>query len=300
MKNLYDEDINYIRLEEKISLCEFLDDIEKPALIVEGKTDIDVYSRVFKLSNTDINKLDLVVGECKSNILKYYREGLPFKYVALIDSDFDKIKGEIINDKKLIYTEFYDMENYLTTLDVIKETYKDLDDIFSSKITICDLYNGMIECLYAFIVAVEYKLEKIIYNNGEDNVDKLFPIEDRSIFDENWWDNKEKKVDLDKMKNWINKFCAQNNIKFDVELWNKLCEQIKEKLKFDNAKEVQLLIKGRRLIEAYKIVFEKYLGNIMKKRDKDIYKSDLRKNLDKSKYIKALVNELDLKLKEII
>lgn len=307
MKSFCNDIIPYITLDEKISAIEDFGDIPKPALIVEGKTDVSVYSRMFKLSELNIEEFDFIVGKCKSNIMKYYKNNaIPFKYVALIDSDFDKLRNTLLEEDCFVYTHFYDMENYLTTIDVIEYTFEDLNDVYTNKITTEELYNNMIGCLYAYIVAAKYKLDFLIKYDKQDEEEEeeqksIFPLEDKSIVNEQWWDKQSKTVSLEKMKKWIIENCEKNNIEFNEILWEKLCEETRDELDYNtNLKNVQLLLKGRRLIEAYKIVFEKYLGEVMKKRDKDVYKNDLRKNIEKSSYVNDLMKELDLRLREII
>lgn len=303
MSSLYNSAVPYLKLEEKIAAITCLGDEPKPGLIFEGKTDVAIYSRVLKLSDPNlIKEIDIVIGECKSKIVDNHLQGeIPFKYIALIDSDFDFFRNTVLDNSFILYTDFYDMENYLTTIDVIESTFEDMNDFNTRNIVVKTLYDDMLECLYPYIASVKYKLHYLLKSNINENNKKLFSIEDESIFNEKWWDKKNSKVSENKMKNFIIDFSNKNNENFNEELWIKMITETKDQLKYDiDIKQIQSLVKGRRLIEAYKITFDKYLGKITKDRNREIFKNDLRKNITKSQYIQDLVLKLNKKLETIV
>lgn len=299
MSKFNDDIIPRLKLEEKITAINILGDIPKPALIVEGKTDVSIYSKVLTLSMLDMKKFEIIIGECKSSILKFHDDKkIPFKYVAILDSDFERYKDICRVENNLIYTHFYDMENYLTTIDVIEATFNDFKDIYTNDIGKEELYDRMIECLYAYIVAIKYKLNCLEKVEKGENM-PIFSLEDESIFNEKWWSKKENKVDYEKIKSYLVNFYKKNKIDFDSNVWHNIDEEYKNG-KSSEEHEIDFVIKGRRLIEAYLCVFQEILGNTMKKRDRDVFMNDLRKNLDKSVYVQELVKEIDMKLKVVI
>lgn len=299
-KSSYDV-VPRLSLKDKIYSVKFLGDIAKPALIFEGNSDVHVYSRLLKLSEVDRKKFDIVVGECKTNILNYHDKLLiPFKYLAVLDSDFDRYNNKCRDDENLIYTHFYDMENYLTTSEVVHSTFSDLNDVYTNDITEEQLYLKMIDCLFAFIVAIKYKLMCLaLVDKGEDI--PIFQLEDNSIKNEKWWDNKNKKVDLDKMKNAMIQFYKEKDIDFDENAWNNIISETKQE--YIDKKvgiPVDIIIKGRRLIEGYYFVFQYFLETVMKKREGEVFFNDLRKNISKSTHAQNIIKEIDRKLKLIV
>lgn len=296
----FDNPVPRLSLKEKINAVKILGDIPKPALIFEGESDVYVYSRLLKLSESDVKDFDLVIGQCKTNILNYHDNSLiPFKYIAVLDSDFDIYYNKCREDENLIYTDFYDMENYLTTLEIIDNSLNDLNDVHTRNITAEQLYSKMIESIFGFIVAIKYKLLCLELVNKGVNI-PVFPLEDESIKNEKWWDKRNKRVDLDKMKNTLIKFYEEKGIAFDEIVWNSIVAEVKEDY-YESEKKIPInvIVKGRRLIEAYYYAFEFYLGTVMNKREGQIFFNDLRKNIDKSTYAKSFMIKIDSKLKQI-
>ena len=149
--------IPYITIADKNNLN--IIEGKKPALIVEGKSDYRVYSRILTLSQY-AKKFDIVVGDCKKNILRYYNDKeIKFDHVILLDADYDHLNNNCINDEKILYTRYYTMENYITMKDIVNKTLEDFMTIQTSADLSGDIVlKEVIDRLTPYIVVCLMKL----------------------------------------------------------------------------------------------------------------------------------------------
>lgn len=279
------DDIPYLTITDKINTC-MLEENTRPALIIEGKTDFIVYSRMLIKSELDWNKIDIVVGESKSNILKYHDEGLDFNYLILLDSDYERYEKKLREDDNIIYTHFYNMENYLTTEDVLERTIDDFVRITCRPN--CDaktIIKEAISSIEPFIVACLIKKE----NNLS------MKLEDISIEDQRYWSKRDSCIKLEEFKKFLLENCRDDEEKNKVKtLWDKQYASKKEfiMIKFEKG-EIDLILNGKQKLNSiYHVFFNKFkIG--MKGRNIHHFISDLCKNLLNSKYIAELVIMID-------
>lgn len=290
-------------LDEIICAYEQFDLKIKPMLILEGKTDIEVYDKLLDYCQADESKYEVVIGGCKNTISKYMESGrIPTKYVALLDSDHGDRENSKYYSENIIYTHFYDMENYLTNIDVIYSTYKDFKGVRTNNINELDMINKMIEFSYQLILISEFKLR---YLNEYKDIEDIYSIDIISSKDERF-KNKTIQYKTKLSEEILRKYFDKNNLEFDTVLWNKCVNEANKLLNVNELElrtcdtYVQKLIKGRKLIGVYTIIFELIFGKLMKGRSKDVFTNDLRKNLIKSNDANLLVKDLDIKLNKII
>lgn len=288
-------------------ICEYEDfgvDII-PLLILEGKTDIQVYNKLLNDSKVDISKYNIVIGGCKNNISKFhekYKYKYKYNYIALLDLDYSERDNSKIISDKIMYTHFYDMENYLTNIDVIYETYNDFKDISTEKLTKRELLNRMINIAYPSILANEYRLRFLEkYPNTEEiySMD-LFKPRHKNYSIENSIEDRIKFIESE-----IKDFIESKKMKFDSTLWIETKSYIDGYIINNQSykevdTQIQLLLKGRHVILIYNLLFESIFNNLMQGRRKDIFNNDLRKNLMKSEEAVLLLQQIDKNLNKMI
>ncbi|WP_149275822.1 DUF4435 domain-containing protein [Pareuzebyella sediminis] len=97
---------------------------KKWVFLVEGKTDRILFSKFIISDNVLINSCD---GKPKViEIIKELRNRNFSEFLAVLDSDFDKIDEETIDDKQVFYSDYHDIEVSIiesNSLNVILEKY---------------------------------------------------------------------------------------------------------------------------------------------------------------------------------
>ena len=273
----------------------------KPLLILEGKTDEDTYYKVLDKAKIDMNELEIILANGKTNIIKFYnRYKDKIKYVAILDTDHSHRNNSKIEDKNLLYTHFYDMENYLTSIDVVYSTYEDFKDVKTLKLSKEELLKKMAIIAYPSLLVTEYKLsyiEKESIKATIYSISDIIKIKDTRL-------NLDKLEDIEDIVRERIKYFISKSIDFDIDLWNTVVKEVKENIKNKSIQEldkyIQNMIKGRRLLEIYEVLFNNILGLKMKYRKGDIFIADLRKNIFNSKECILLVNNLEYSLNNII
>lgn len=272
----------------------------KPLLIFEGKTDVGVYYKVLDKSSVNIDEIEIVIGGCKKNIHNFHKEGNDIKYLALLDLDYCEIFNEKLEDKNILYTYYYDMENYLTNIDVIHSTYEDFSDLRTKKLDKKQLLNQIIEVAYPSILESEFKIkylkkyskDALVYKAG---IVKPQNTKFRSLTKE------EKCIEVKKI---ISRFFEENKIKFDNELWDETIKYVEKKLDncsiYDIDEYIQKLLKGRNIMDIERIVFDDIFKTDMKGKSKPSFIVDLKKNIFKSNKCELLLTDLDKGLKYMI
>ncbi len=289
-------DAEYLKLDDAISAVYDYGFEIKPALIVEGKTDIDVYGKLLTYSNLEINKYDVIIGDCKSNILTHIEEeNIPFQYVALIDSDHERHRGNLQEVDNIIYTHCYDMENYLVEDEVIEKTLRDLTTIFTRNITISTLKQEVYQIILPLYIANKFKIRYMDENK------KLFKIEDLSIENQKWWQARSLSINKDKLKAYIKEELEKLDETFNEEIWNTIEMEAYRELDAEKKLiDINLIVKGRRMVESYYFVFKKNLTNQMDQKNKHSFSKDLIKNIHCSLNAQKLLEEIEEKMYKII
>lgn len=154
---------------------------------------------------------------------------------------------------------------------------------------------------YPSLLVTEYKLsyiEKESIKATIYSISDIIKIKDTRL-------NLDKLEDIeDIVRERIKKYFISKSIDFDIDLWNTVVKEVKENIKNKSIQEldkyIQNMIKGRRLLEIYEVLFNNILGLKMKYRKGDIFIADLRKNIFNSKECILLVNNLEYSLNNII
>lgn len=275
--------IPFLTIEDKNNLKFFENDI-RPALIVEGKTDYVVYSRIF-LFSTISKKFDVVVGESKNNILQYYNNNkMNFKFLVLLDADYDIFKNTCISDEKVIYTHYYSMENYLTLKDVVEKTFFDLMSIDTPNYLCADLIlKEVMEQIEPFVIMCLMKLK----HNWNIKLEE-FKM-DRWIY------RGEVQYDL------LRDYCAKELQSIDVNLnENDFLKTYKnESICFTNisTEKKDCVIHGKRKLEILFYTFKKFFPYHFKHKNIDDFVLDLLKNIQCSNLVRELIFNIDEQLK---
>ncbi|UOQ47204.1 DUF4435 domain-containing protein [Gracilibacillus caseinilyticus] len=255
-----------------------------PALIVEGKTDTMVYERLLINSQLDWKEIDIVIGLSKSNILKHHDQGLPFKYVALLDADYDYYFDQIIDDDNLIYTKFYNMENYLTTKNVLKRIIKDFNSVSSKHINEDDILNEAIEAIIPFILSC---IAKIKY-------DLPISLEDQNI--ERWWHNSEKRITISNMHAYIDDELKKRDFEIDIN-WSELNEEYENLLETHS---IDKFLNGKHKLDAIYKMFKKHFPDHMAHRGINPFKVDLIRHINSCTHANELLDSIDYRFQKIL
>lgn len=272
-----------------------------PLLIFEGKTDVTVYYKVLDKTKITLEEIEVVLGNGKNNILKFYDDYKhEYKYMAILDSDHNERFGSKLIDENIVYTHFYDMENYLTNIDVVYSTYEDFRSIKTSKFTKCDIFNKMINIAYPSILATEYKLKYLEKNSINSDIYSMdiIKVKDKRLL------SVEKNNKIEIVRKFIEEDLLKRNIDFNIELWNETIEYVNQKIELNSYREldiyIQKLLKGRRVLEIYEVLFKEILSDEIGKRSQEIFKNDLRKNIFQSQECTLLIEQLDLVFDKIV
>lgn len=285
MKVIIVNNVPYITIDDKINMGFF--EKQKSALIIEGKGDYDIYSRL--LLRTTINEeFDIVIGESKSNILAHHDSNiLNFSYIMLLDADYDHFKDSCRSDPQIIYTHFYTMENYLTTSDVVKETIHDFQNRGNLSVNEKLILEETIDSLMPLIVACNMKL----------NLSWNIKIEDHKIY--RWWDENNLKINIDKLKRYIIDELKKQGQNVDNSDFERLYSDTFEMIQEYPLDKIDCIIHGKRKFEVLYCFFKHYFSMAFKNRNEHIFKFDLLKNIFKSSFAIELLNQIDKKMKEI-
>ncbi len=285
-----DCDIPYLTIDDKINTF-ILEGKDIPALIVEGQTDFEIYSRLLLKSSLDWSKIDIVVGKSKSQILEYHDNGLPFSYIALLDADYERHNSCCRIEPKLLYTHFYNMENYLTTIEVIEETINDFRTISSSNIKAEQIIFEAISSIEPYIIAC------LLKNKNSWSI----KLEDYSIKNEQWWDKRKKCVDVVKMGKYISSSLNLLGVSFSEMDWNASYKDGQAILQsIFSSSSIDLVVNGKRKLEAIFFRFKKYFPTETAERNEKVLQWDLCKNIMKSSHALDLVNQIDSKFMPLL
>lgn len=275
-------DIPYLTIDDKKNTW-FLDD-DTPALIVEGKSDFYIYGKLLTYSKLNWEQIDLVVGECKNEIIKQHNNGIPFKYIALLDSDYDICKMRCIIDPKIIYTHFYNIENYLVSETVLIQTASDYKTIHDSEFNSSEFLRTIEESLMPYILISVGKMDN----------DWKFSFEKSSI--EKWDYQTNKKIIHGEMEKFLITQLQKENIIINEVDWFKLGESLENYLE---EYEIDNLLNGKRKLEATYFHFKDLFKQQMQKKSLLNFTQDLCKNIRFSLAAIELVNMIDDRFKQI-
>lgn len=302
MNNTYDQSL-VPALDEILLQIEDFGVQLKPVLILEGKTDFSVYDKMLTNSKINNSKYDIAVADGKKNINRFLKSKTieNVDYVALLDSDHDFYYSKNIQDEYVVYTHFYDMENYLTIIEVIESTYRDFKGVTTKSMNHNEFITTLKDMAYPSLIASEYK-KRYLKKYGFDST--IFSMDIIRIKDTRL--NYEKKLSerIATVKEIIINESKKRNFKFDSELWEETLDFLSEeigKLKSIELDEyIQMQLKGRRVIDLYIEIFNTIFPQVMKDRTKVVFTNDLRKNFMASKQAKDLVQKLDNKLEKLL
>ncbi|WP_139490326.1 DUF4435 domain-containing protein [Brevibacillus dissolubilis] len=274
-----------ITIEAKNNL-RFLEKV-KPGIIFEGKTDYDIYG--YLLAKSKHGKrcgkdVDLVIGESKNNILKYHKGGITFPYIAIIDSDYDKYLYNCIEDERIIYTHYYNIENYLTLEEVLDDFLDGVKIVGDPSVTGRSMLQEALNSIQPFIIACFIKMVN----------SHSYKLEDVSIENEQWWNSKEGCIDSDNMK----KYLAVAMDGLDNKLIDEQFEFASDKI--NSLETVDYILNGKRKLEAVFFCMHKYFPNYMKGRNKKVFVGDLRRSLLCSPIVSEFVDIIDQKISELL
>ncbi|WP_256332328.1 DUF4435 domain-containing protein [Paenibacillus sp. CF095] len=267
----------YLSIQEKNQATR-LEGNKVPSLIIEGKTDLKMYRFLLKQSLLDWNDIDIVVGTSKSNILAHHDSGtLRFNYVILLDSDYERYQKKLREDKAIIYTHFYNIENYLTTDRVLEATIQDFTTTQCSTITSDDILNDLLENLTIYMTACLAKLKE----------GWTIKLEDCSL--ERWWDQSSHKFDSEQFITYLVNELAEKGNDVTIENLKILIDTFSPEIKKSS---LDLILNGKRKVEFIYFYFSRY-RTLMEGRNKRLFMIDLLKNVDKSPQAVHLVKMLD-------
>lgn len=276
--------IPYLTIEDKNNL-KFFDSDERPALIVEGKSDWLIYSRVFIFSSL-LRRFDIVVGESKNNILKYYNDNkIEFKYLILLDADYERFKGGCIDDENIIYTHYYTIENYLTLKDVVEKTFFDfMLACIPEGLDVERILEEVMCEITPFVVVSLMKMD----NNWN------IKLEDFKI--DRWMDDGKVKIDI--LKNYVLKKLHDGGIVVDDNQFLQIYERLLRVFTEIPTDKKDCVIHGKRKLEVLFYVFKKYFPYHFKSKNIDHFTLDLLKNIQYSNLIKELISNIDERMQE--
>ncbi|WP_196590507.1 hypothetical protein [Pectinatus frisingensis] len=273
-----------INLEDKINTS-LLEPHTLPGLIVEGKTDISIYDKMFSSSKV-LSTIDFIIGESKSAIITAYKsKTINFPCVILLDKDYDGYLKSCLTDDNIVYTHYYTMENYLTTEAVIDATNKDFQSLhrkFSTNDIIkevkAQIEPYVIFCLIKLKQHWDIKLEECnIVRWLEDNNLKAEELRDYILGSLKKIGIKESKVAL--------------NEKYD-----------EEKLLFEKADKYQQeeVTHGKQKLAILFYVFKSKYNDSFEKRNVDVFTVDLLKNISCCDAVNELTATIEEKIKPLL
>ena len=277
--------IPYLNVEEKL-VTDLLETTSKPAIIVEGKTDIYVYEKLFTLSTLDFSCIDIVVGECKNDILRYVEKGLSFKYIAIIDADYSYMNGDVFQHNNVVNTHYYNVENYLCTNEVIKRMVSNFSTISIQDITSEQIIDDAIEAIKPFILACMGK-QKFKWN---------ITLEDYNI--ERWYVHEQKRIPYQDMEEYLLNNVDKDDVFAKNFSWNTLEDVLETHL---HSMTMDHLINGKHKLNAIYFQFKYAFPLQMNNRRKETFITDLTTQVVHSgeameliKIIEDKANELEL------
>lgn len=287
-------DFPWLTIQDKINEPLFFDSNyrTRPALIVEGRDDMTVYSYLLKLSALGKNgNVDIVVGEGKENILRYHEEGrLVFDYVTLLDADHERWLNCCRQDEAIVYTHYYSAENYYTSADVIEATAADFSDIHTnnhtSKIILTEIYDGL-KHLYA---AVAMKVE----------CGWCIPLEKCGI--DAWMDNKKGLIDPRKLATYVTDQLRKAGILLD----NPYSVEDLEAIIFNDqgtevtVTEIDMVVSGKHKLGLAYYRFKYHFPRMMKHRSLKAFEMDLVRNIGRCKEAVNLVAEIEYRFGRLL
>jgi hypothetical protein len=270
-----------LTIEDKNNLI-YLEPKARPGLIVEGKTDVQVYERFFVRSSLK-GQFEFVIGKSKSSIIEAYnRKQINFPYVILLDSDYDKYMHRCLNSTHIVYTHYYTMENYLTTEPVIDSTRKDFETT-TTCINTNQLISELNENLKPYVLFCLIKLQ----HDGWD-----FKLEDCSI--DRWFRNNHLQVDelINYILTELHKLDSTETKEHLLHLYKTIEDEFDE---FDLQKK-ELISHGKRKLEILFFIFKSKFPYQFSHKDKNSFTIDLLKNISSCPSANNLIKEVEQKL----
>ena len=272
-----------LTLEDKINAASFFEKDSPPALIVEGKIDRIIYSRMLLISELNWDDIDLVFAEGKCNIINAIEDGLNFDYVALMDLDLDSYKNCCRTEKEVVYTHFYSIENYLTMEDILSLMINDIRIVKRPTVKVKKIIKQLEEELYPLAIACVLKAD----NNWSIKLEKCNIQQ---------WHSDIQKIDANILKKYLIQHLNQKGISINGDELDELYMEKTAEIKaagmfFDN------LVPGKQKLTAVFYEFQRDFPDFMRRREINIFTIDLCKYITESQYVKDLVMEIDGKLK---
>ncbi|WP_282022711.1 DUF4435 domain-containing protein [Priestia flexa] len=269
--------IPFLTLEDKINAVDIYQD-KRPAIIVEGSTDLFVYEKVFTKLNLDWHEIDLVVAGGKPSLLKHHNAGINFDYIALLDLDYERIKGTCLQDERIIYTHFYTFENYITSLEIIAKVIDLYATIRDNPIDPDLLLKDIFESIKPFSMLC---LKKMNESWG-------IKLEDIGL--EKWDYRTDLKLNLEKLEEYVLSELRKINIDIENLNWVELEKELDEA--FANGLEYNNFVSGKRIFDALYYKIEEKYPTFMKSRNKSLFKKDLVSFIFENNLIDELVQSI--------
>ncbi len=284
----------WLTIQDKMNESLFFDSNHRtrPALIVEGRDDMMVYSYLLKLSTLGKNAgIDIVLGEGKGNILRYHDEGrLVFDYVILLDADHDRWLDRCRQDEAIVYTHYYSVENYYTSADVIKAAVAEFSNIYTSNDTTRIILMEIYESLKPLHTAVVMKVE----------CEWCIPLEKCGT--EAWMDSKKGLIDPRKLATYITDQLEKSGMSPDNPYSAEDLEVIIVGAQGAEVSltEIDMVVSGKHKLRVAYYRFRCHFPEMMKNRSLDAFKTDLIRNIGRCKEAVNLLDEIESRFERLL
>jgi hypothetical protein len=276
--------IPMLTIEDKTNAFNFFND-NKPAIIVEGVSDKFIYEKVLNELDIEWGNIDIIYSGSKSSVRENYFN-IPFQYIAILDADKDIFLGEIILDDRIVYTDFYTMENYLTTDTVIDKLIKSFstmnEEYIEGRILLEDIYNS----IEPYIL--------LCYKKAKENWS--IKLEDTGL--ESFGYKEKLKIDTEELERHIIKECHKKSIPVIEVDWDEIGKELSNEIKQDL--DIRIITPGKRIFDALYYQIAKRYPSFMKGRSKSIFKKDLSMYLINDEFVETFLQKIKITLEKVL
>lgn len=266
-----------LTLEDKLNTIFF--EPLRPALVLEGDSDVEIYQKMLTLSRLDWGKIDIVIADGKNQIVQYIdNDRIPNNFVAVVDADYDYYNNSLIKNTKIIYTHFYTVENYLVRRPVLQKLLDDFKRIGNESIQVDDIIMDIRAMTEPFAMACVAKL-----SNGW-----KIPLESQNI--ERFFDKNSQTISQSKLEEYIYDELEERDIENPKINWRDIADKYDNLLvEFDEDQ----LITGKIKLDALFKYFVNKFPEQMKGRRKSAFRNDLIANITYCDKVNELVRKID-------
>jgi Protein of unknown function (DUF4435) len=269
-------EIPMLTVNDKINAYNFFDD-NKPAIVVEGESDKFIYEKILNELDFDWENIDIIYSGSKSYIRENYLS-IPFDFIAIVDADKDLFLGEIILDDRIVYTDFYTMENYLTTDTVIDSLVKSYSTMNEKYIEGIILLEEIYKSIHPYIL--------LCYKKAKE--DWTIKLEDVGL--ETFGYKEKLKVEVEDLESHIRNECEKKSLTtIDIQ-WESIDEELS--CEFNQDFDIRLITPGKRIFDALYYQIANRYPSFMKGRSKSIFKKDLSMYLVTDTYVETFLEKV--------